>query len=100
MAHDTEKWCKFQGKTIFFFKNDKNLVNFDLRTRNFQNFYFYLFLLCKVFNVWRREDLSYMTLKSDKKFDHHDLTWGILQIFTRVLDSVKIGTLMGSFSPK
>ena len=28
------------------------------------------------------------------------MTWGILQIFTRALESVKIGTLMGSFCPK
>ena len=28
------------------------------------------------------------------------LTWGIWQIFTRALESVKIGTLMGSFCPK
>ena len=28
------------------------------------------------------------------------ITWGILQIFTRALESVKIGTLKGSFWPK
>ena len=28
------------------------------------------------------------------------MTWGIWQIFTRALESVKIGTLMGSFCPK
>ena len=28
------------------------------------------------------------------------ITWGIWQIFTRALESLKIGTLMGFFSPK
>ena len=46
-----------------------------------------------------------MTLKSDAKFEEK-LTSGlkkdmrIWQIFTRALESVKIGTLMGSFCPK
>ena len=45
-----------------------------------------------------------MTLKSDAKFEGK-LTSGlkkdmrIWQIFTRALESVKIGTLMGSFCP-
>ena len=46
-----------------------------------------------------------MTLKSDAKFEEkltccleNDL--GILQIFTRALENVKIGALMGSFCPK
>ena len=46
-----------------------------------------------------------MTLKSDKNLKKNwfvawKMTWGILQIFTRELDSVKIGTLIGSFCPK
>ena len=46
-----------------------------------------------------------MTLKSDTKFEGK-VTSGlkkdmrIWQIFTRALESVKIGTLMGSFWPK
>ena len=42
--------AKFEEKLICCFKNDKNLVNFDLSTRNSQNFYFDWFLLCKVYN--------------------------------------------------
>ena len=47
-----------------------------------------------------------MTLKSDAKFEKKTwlvvwkMTWGIWQIFTRALESVKIGTLMGSFLSK
>ena len=42
---------KFEEKLFCRFKTDKNLVNFDLSTRNFQNFHFDRFLLCKVYNV-------------------------------------------------
>ena len=37
--------------TICCFKSDKNLLNFDLSSRNSQNFLFDQFLLCKVNNV-------------------------------------------------
>ena len=47
--------AKFEEKLICCFKNDKNLVNFDLSTRNSQNFYFNWFLLTKVYNVWRKK---------------------------------------------
>ena len=43
--------AKYEEKLICCFKNDKNLVNFDLSTRNSQNFHFDWFLLCKVYNV-------------------------------------------------
>ena len=43
--------AKFKEKLISCFKNDKNLVNFDLSTRNSPNFYFDWFLLSKVYNV-------------------------------------------------
>ena len=38
-------------KLICCFKNDLNLVNFDLSNQISQNFYSDLFLLCKVYNV-------------------------------------------------
>ena len=41
MSHDTEE------KLICCFKNDKNFVNFDLNSKNSQNFNFDWFLLCK-----------------------------------------------------
>ena len=46
-----------------------------------------------------------MTLKSDAKFEDKlacclENDRGILQIFTRALESVKIGTLIRSFCPK
>ena len=42
---------KFEEKLICSFKNDKNLVNFDLSTQNSQNFCFDWFLLRKVYNI-------------------------------------------------
>ena len=44
--------AKFEKKLICCFKNDKNLVNFDLNTKNSQNFHLDWFLLCKVYYVW------------------------------------------------
>ena len=43
--------AKFEEKPICCFKNDKNLVNFDLSIRNSQKFYFDWFLLCNVYNM-------------------------------------------------
>ena len=43
--------AKFEEKLICCFKNDKNLLNFDLSTQNSQNFHFDWLLLCKVYKV-------------------------------------------------
>ena len=54
-------------------------MKFDLSTRNSQNVNFDLFLLCKVYNVRPKkstEELSFMTLKSDAKFEEK-LTCGL-----------------------
>ena len=42
---------KFEEKLICCFKNDRNLVNFDLSTRSLKKLHFHWFLLCKLFNV-------------------------------------------------
>ena len=44
------------------------------------------------------EVLCKFWIKTDQWFEKK--TWEIWQIFTRALESVKIGTLMGSFCPK
>ena len=46
-----------------------------------------------------------MTMKSDAQFEEKltcglEMTWGIWQILTRALDSLKIWTLMESFNSK
>ena len=85
--------AKFEEKMICCFKNNKNLLNFDLSTRNSQNFHFNWVLLCKVYNVWPKkctEELSYMTLKSDAKFGE-ELTWRF-KIDMRNLSNFELST--------
>ena len=54
--------AKFKEKLICCFKNDKNLLNFDLSTQNSQNFHFDWFFLCKKYNVWpRKAQRSYLS---------------------------------------
>ena len=65
-------------------------------------------LLTKVFNVWTKKvQRSYLSwhwrvMQYLKKnwVVVWKMTWGILQMFTRIPESLKIGTLIGSFYPK
>ena len=74
----------------------------------FKIFYFDWFILFKVYNVWpknaRRSYLSWQwkVIQNLKKnwLAVWKMRWGMWQIFTRALESLKIGTLMGSFYPK
>ena len=71
--------AKLEGKLICCFKDDKNLGNFDLSTRSSQNFHFDWFSLCKVYNVStkkNREELSFITLKSDTKSEESYFWFG------------------------
>ena len=77
MSHDTEE------KPICCFKNDKDLVNFDPSTH----------------------PSTYLLWHWRAKFEENRLvvwkmTWAILQIFARTLESAKIGTFVGSFCTK
>ena len=99
--------AKFEEKLIFCFENDKNLVNFDLSTKNSKKFHFDWSLLCKVCNVWpEKVQRSYISwhwrVMLNLKKNWHvvwKMTW-IWQIFIRTLESIKIGIFMGSFCPK
>ena len=76
--------------------------------KSLKNLHFHWFLLCKVFNVWpKKVQRSYLSwnwrvMQNLKKnwLAAWNMTWGIWQIFTRALESLKIGILMGSFKPK
>ena len=104
-----KKTAKFEEKWSFHFKIDmRNLRNFDLSTWKSQNFHFNVLLLGKVCIVWAKkstEELSFMTLKSDAKFEEK-VTFRLendmrnLGNFHQRLESVKNGTLMGLFCPK
>ena len=71
----TKSVAKFEEKLIFCFKNDKNLVNFDLSTKNSKKFALWS-LLCKVFWPTKYREVYFMTLKSHAKFEEK-LTCGL-----------------------
>ena len=86
-----------------------NLTNFDLEySKSLKNFHFNGLLLSKVYIVWAKKvQRSYLSwhwrvMQNLKKnwLVAWKMTWGILQIFTRALKSVKIGTLIRCFCPK
>ena len=93
--------AKFEEKLMCCFKNDKNLAKLE----SLKNVHLHLFLLCKVFNVWpkkvQKSHLSWhwkvkQNLKKKKWLVVWKMTKGIWYIFTWALESLKIGTLMGS----
>ena len=100
---------KFGEKSTCCFKiGVRNLTNFELSTQKSQRFSLYGLLLRKVYIVWAKKvQRSYLSwqrrvMQNLKKnwLVAWKMTWGIRQIFTRALESDKIGTLMGSFCPK
>ena len=107
MSHGTNEWCKIEEKLwckieeklIFCFKNDKNLVNFDLGTQDSRNSHFDWFLLCKVYNVWpKKVQKSYLSWNwhvMQKLKKNWSVVWKmtrrIWQIFNGALDDLKIG---------
>ena len=113
----TEKLCvmtmkndiKIKEELTCRFKIDmRNFTNFDPSTRKSKKFVFYLApcdqsIYC--LSDKSTEELSFMTLKCYANFEEK-LACGLKkdfrdwEIFTRALESVKIGTLMGYFCPK
>ena len=84
-------------------KNEKDLVNFDLSTRNSQNFHFNC--VKYTFDIKNTEELSLMTLNSDSKFEEK-LTCGLvndMRNLANVYQSTRKSqnwTLVGFFYPK
>ena len=76
--------------------------------KSLKTFHFNSLLLSKIYITWtKKEERSYFAwhwrvMQNLKKnwFIAWKMTWGIWQIFTKALESVKTGTLMGSFCPK
>ena len=101
-----ESGAKFEENLIFYFRNDKNLLNFGPSTKKSKKFDWSL--LCKVYNVWPKKVLrSYISwhwrvMQNLKKnwLVVWKMTWGIWQIFTRAHKILKIGTFIGSFYTK
>ena len=112
ISHDTKEWCNIWRKTdLLFQKMTRISWILTQALQSLRNLHFDWFLLCKLYNVWPKKvhdilhELSYMTLKSDAHFEEKmpcdwKLAWVTSHIFTRALESVKIGALIGSFCPK
>ena len=100
--------ANFEEKLICCFKNDKNLVNFDLSTQDSQTFYFDWFFLYKVYNVWpKKVQRSYISwhgrvMTNFKKnwLVVWKMTWKYGKFSPKHLKNFNIGTLIGSFHPK
>ena len=109
MCHDNEEWYKTWRETDWYFENwHRNLINFYPSTQRSKKICFNGLLVAKVYNARpKKVQRSYLSwrwrvMQNLKKNSLvvWKMTWEIWQIFTRVLESVKIGTLMGSFCPK
>ena len=108
--HKTEEGYKIWGGIDLSFqdwhKKFEKILTRALESLN--DFHFNGLLLNKVYIVCTKKlERSYLSwhwrvTQNLKKTWHAawKMTWGIWQIFTRALKSVKIGTLMGSFCPK
>ena len=97
--------AKFEEKQIFCFKNDKNLVIFDLSTKKSKTFA--LWLVPIVQSIQRltlksTEELYFMTLKSHAKFeDETDRLFGKWhEEFGKVSsEHLKVSELVHSWDP-
>ena len=93
-------------KKNWFFLSKMTITWWILR-QSLKNLHFDYFLLCKLFNVWpkklQRSHLSWhWKVKQNLKKNWlvvWKMTWGIWQIFTKALESVKVRTWLwwGSF---
>ena len=101
--------AKFEEELTCCFKIDMgSLMNFDLSTWRHKKFSLECARLSKVYMVWakkvKRSYLSWHSrvMQNLKKnwLVVWKMKWGILQIFTRALESVKIRSLMGYFCPE
>ena len=102
----TQDWLKkIEAKLICCFKNDMNLVNSDLSIQKSPKFALWYVLSI---NVWpKKVQQSYLSWHQRVMQNLNEnwlllskMSWGIWEIFTRALGSLKIGILMGFFCPK
>ena len=109
ISHEPQDWCKIWRKTDLLLQKWQEFGEiWPGHLKVSKNLHFHSLLLCKVFNVWpkkvQRSYLSWhwLVMQNLKKngLVVWKMTWGIWKIFTRALESPKIGTLMGSFDPK
>ena len=94
ISQDTEEWCKIWRKTKLLSQKWQEFGEFWSEP-------FDWFLSCKhiTFDLQKYKGVIFQNLKKNWHVVWK-MTWGIWQIFIRTLESVKIGTFMGSFCPK
>ena len=72
-------------------KLKRNLLNYDPSTQSLTNLHVDWFLLCKIFKIFdpkKSEELSFITLKSDAKFEEN-LTCGLENDMRNLADFYK-----------
>ena len=98
---------KTEKKTWFVSKMTRICWSLTRALESLKNLHFERLLLCKVFNVWpKKKQRSYLAWQwrvmqslNKNQLVVWKMAWGILQIFKKALESVKIGSLMGPFCP-
>ena len=107
MSHDTGEW-KLKKKRFFVSKMTRIWWILIRALRSLKNLPFDWSVLCKVYDVWPKKvqrscnswHWGVMQNLKKKWLVVWKMTWGIWQIFIRTLETVKIGTFMGSFCLK
>ena len=101
MPHDPEDWCQIWRKTDLFFQKWQQFGEIWLEHSKVSKTCTFICSYCAKYLIF--------DLKKFRGVIFHDtegwckvwkMTWGIWQSFTRALESLKIGTWMGSFYPK
>ena len=100
-----KKDAKLEGLTCRFKIDMKTLMSFNKALKNLKNLHFNGLPLTKVYNVWAKKVQGsyvwwhWMLMQNLMKnwLFLSKITWGIWEIFTRALESLKIWTLMRCF---
>ena len=106
--HEHEHRVKHQTHYASHKEVSKNIYDKKFTTltthSNVRNYYNEKCAKYLMFDIKNTEELSFMTLKGNTEFEEK-LTCGLgndrnMQIFTRAIESLKIGILMRSINPK
>ena len=100
-----KKDAKLEGLACRFKIDMKTLMSFNKALKNLKNLHFNGLPLTKVYNVWAKKVQGsyvwwhWMLMQNLMKnwLFLSKITWGIWEIFTRALESLKIWTLMRCF---
>ena len=103
ISHDPEDWCKIWRKTDLLFQKWQEFGEiWPEHSKVYKTCTFICSYCAKYLMFDLKKHRHWRVMQNLKKnwLVVWKMTWGIWQIFTRALESLKIGTLMGSFNPK